>query len=189
MGAGKTNARNETRTASWFPPPMADSSRQALPASARGVAPREFLRDLSGRDAKRSLDRLGDRLVVERKPAVPRISSPTTPPTILSTAPARSFTQPKSSAVSLGRIDELESRNLRPSSSRIPKLGVLIKPATLFKFRKALVDRKYHLLFSSSSHRRKAGPKGPSAELIATIVEMKRRSTLIGYSSGTPRTR
>src|ERR1700674_4718031 len=32
---------------------------------------------------------------------------------------------------------------------RIPKLGVLIKPATLFKFHKALVDRKYRLLFSS----------------------------------------
>jgi hypothetical protein len=31
---------------------------------------------------------------------------------------------------------------------RIPKLGVLIKPAKLFKFYKALVDRKYRLLFS-----------------------------------------
>ena len=43
---------------------------------------------------------------------------------------------------------------------RIPKLGVLIKPATLIKFHKALVDRKYRLLFSSSSHRCKPGPKG-----------------------------
>ena len=33
---------------------------------------------------------------------------------------------------------------------RIPKLGALIKPATLFRFHKALVDRKYRLLFSSS---------------------------------------
>ena len=47
---------------------------------------------------------------------------------------------------------------------RIPKLGVLVKPATLLKFHKALVDRKYRLLFSSSSHRRKPGPKGPSPE-------------------------
>src|SRR5439155_14329366 len=47
---------------------------------------------------------------------------------------------------------------------RIPKLGALVKPATLFKFHKALVDRKYRLLFSSSSRRRKPGPKGPSAE-------------------------
>jgi putative transposase len=36
------------------------------------------------------------------------------------------------------------------SPRRIPKLGVLVKPATLFKFHKALVDRKYRLLFSSS---------------------------------------
>jgi hypothetical protein len=56
------------------------------------------------------------------------------------------------------------------SPRRIPKLGVLIKPATLFKFHNALVDRKYHLLFSSSYRRRKPGPKGPSAELIATII-------------------
>ena len=41
------------------------------------------------------------------------------------------------------------------SPRRIPKLGVLIKPATLFKFHNALVDRKYRLLFSSSYRRRK----------------------------------
>ena len=63
---------------------------------------------------------------------------------------------------------------------RITKLGALIKPATLFKFHKALVGRKYRLLFSSSSHRRKPGPKGPSAELIAAIVEMKRRNPRFG---------
>jgi putative transposase len=34
------------------------------------------------------------------------------------------------------------------SPSRIAKLGALIKPATLLKFHKALVDRKYRLLFS-----------------------------------------
>ncbi len=66
------------------------------------------------------------------------------------------------------------------NSRRIPKLGALIKPATLFKFHKALVDRKYHLLFSSLSHRRKPGPKGPSPDLIAAIVEMKRRNPRFG---------
>ena len=55
---------------------------------------------------------------------------------------------------------------------RIPKLGVLIKPATLFKFHRILVDGKYRSLFSSRSRRRKPGPKGPSPELIAAIVEM-----------------
>ena len=66
------------------------------------------------------------------------------------------------------------------SPRRIPKLGALVKPATLFKFHKALVDRKYHLLFSCSANRRKPGPKGPSAELIAAIVEMKRRNPRFG---------
>jgi putative transposase len=66
------------------------------------------------------------------------------------------------------------------SPSRIPKLGALIKPATLLKFHKALVERKYRLLFSSSSHRRKPGPKGPSPELIAAIVDMKRRNPRFG---------
>ena len=66
------------------------------------------------------------------------------------------------------------------SSRRIPKLGALVRPATLLKFHRALVDRKYRLLFSSSSHRRKPGPKGPSALLIAAIVEMKRRNPRFG---------
>ena len=63
---------------------------------------------------------------------------------------------------------------------RIPKLGALIKPATLLKFHKALVDRKYRLLFSSSSPRRKPGPKGPPMELIAAILELKRSNPKFG---------
>jgi putative transposase len=63
---------------------------------------------------------------------------------------------------------------------RISKFSVVLSPATLFKFHKVLVDRKYRQLFSSSSHRRKPGPKGPSAELIAVIVEMKRRNPKFG---------
>src|SRR6202795_2058338 len=67
------------------------------------------------------------------------------------------------------------------SPRRIAKVDALVKPATLFKFQRALTDRKYRLLFSSSSHRSKPGPKGPSAELIAAIVEMKRRNPRFGY--------
>src|SRR5712692_4820350 len=48
------------------------------------------------------------------------------------------------------------------SPRRIPKLSVILNPSTLFKFHKALVDRKYRLLFSSSFRPRKPGPKGPS---------------------------
>jgi hypothetical protein len=66
------------------------------------------------------------------------------------------------------------------SPRRIPKVGLLIKPATLLKFHKALVDRKYRLLFSSRCRRRKPGPKGPSAELIAAIVELKRPNSRFG---------
>src|ERR1700756_4569853 len=57
------------------------------------------------------------------------------------------------------------------SPHRIPKLSAIIKPATLFKFHKALVHRKYRLLFSSSHRKRKPGPKGPSTQLIAAIIE------------------
>jgi transposase InsO family protein len=63
---------------------------------------------------------------------------------------------------------------------RIPKLAVIFKPATLLKFHKTLVDGKYCRLFSSSGHPRKPGPKGPSAQLIAAIVEMKRRNPKFG---------
>jgi len=66
------------------------------------------------------------------------------------------------------------------SPGRIAKLAAVLKPATLFKFHKALVDRKYRLLFSSAYRRRKPGPKGPSAELIAAIIELKRRNPRFG---------
>ena len=66
------------------------------------------------------------------------------------------------------------------SPHRIPKLSASLKPATLFKFHKALVHRKYRLLFSSSCRRRKPGPKGPSAQLIAAIFEMKHRNPKFG---------
>jgi putative transposase len=66
------------------------------------------------------------------------------------------------------------------SPRRIAKLGVLVKPATLLKFQDALVARKCRRLFVYSRHRRKPGPKGPSAELIAAIVEIKRRNPRFG---------
>jgi hypothetical protein len=66
------------------------------------------------------------------------------------------------------------------SPRRIAKLGGLMKPATLLKFHKVLVDQKYRLLFSSSHPRRKPGPKGPSAELVAAIVALKTRNPRFG---------
>jgi putative transposase len=67
------------------------------------------------------------------------------------------------------------------SPRRIPKLARIVKSATLFRFHKGLVDRKYHILFSSAGRPRKPGPKGPSVELIAAIVEMKQRNPKFGY--------
>jgi ribosomal protein L32E len=69
-----------------------------------------------------------------------------------------------------------------------PRLGALVKPATLFKFHQALVEGKY----SSSSQRRHPVPKGPSPELIAAIVEMKQRNprfdcVRIAQAGGSPR--
>ena len=67
------------------------------------------------------------------------------------------------------------------SPHRLPKLSPIVKSATLLRFRKALIDRKYRALFSSSGRPCKPGPKGPSAELIAAIVQMKRRNPKFGY--------
>ena len=64
---------------------------------------------------------------------------------------------------------------------RIPKLAGMLTPATLLKYHKALVDRKYRLLFSSSPRRRKPGPKGPSSAVIAAIIDMKTRNPKFGY--------
>jgi hypothetical protein len=53
------------------------------------------------------------------------------------------------------------------------------QPATLLRFHRALVRRKYRLLFSGKP-RCCTGPKGPSEELIAVVLEMKRRNPRVG---------
>jgi hypothetical protein len=63
---------------------------------------------------------------------------------------------------------------------RISKVAKIIKPSTLLKFHKALVKRKYQLLFSPKRHG-KPGPKGPSKELIQAIIDMKTRNPGYGY--------
>ena len=44
---------------------------------------------------------------------------------------------------------------------QVAKLAAILKPATLLRFHKALVCRKYRRLLSSAGTRRKPGPKGP----------------------------
>ena len=62
---------------------------------------------------------------------------------------------------------------------RIRKAAVVLKPATLTKFRRALQSRNYHRLFSSRKNA-KPGPKGPSDDLVRVIVELKRRNARFG---------
>ena len=66
------------------------------------------------------------------------------------------------------------------SPRRVTKLAAVLKPATLLRFHKALVDSKYRRLFSSTGAQAKPGPKGPSEELIAAIIEMKLRNPRFG---------
>jgi len=63
---------------------------------------------------------------------------------------------------------------------RVAKVATILKPATLLRFHKALVDRKYRRLFSSARTRRKRGPKGPTLEIISAILEMKFRNPRFG---------
>ena len=63
---------------------------------------------------------------------------------------------------------------------RLSKMAVAIKPATLLRFHKALVNRKYSKLFSAKTTK-KPGPKGPSHEIINLILEMKQRNPRFGY--------
>src|SRR5450759_1581557 len=65
------------------------------------------------------------------------------------------------------------------SPKRLPKIAIGIRPSTLLRFHRALIQRKYRLLFTSAA-RRRPGPKGPSKELIAAILEMKRRNPRFG---------
>ena len=63
---------------------------------------------------------------------------------------------------------------------RIARLAIVVKLSSLRKFHKALVERQYRRLFSSSRHRGRPGPMGPCPELIAAIVDMKRRNPHFG---------
>src|SRR6201981_3694451 len=54
--------------------------------------------------------------------------------------------------------------------SRLRRVAIAFKPSTLLSFHRALVHRKYRLLFSQK-HKTKPGPKGPKSDLIRAVVE------------------
>jgi transposase InsO family protein len=62
---------------------------------------------------------------------------------------------------------------MRPS--RLIRSAIVLKPSTLLHLHQILTKRKYQLLFSPKCMR-KPGPKGPSKELIDTIVATKERN-------------
>ena len=62
---------------------------------------------------------------------------------------------------------------VRPT--RLLRSAIVLKPSTLLGLHKAMSKRKYRMLFSPK-RRRKPGPKGPSAELIRAVVEMKQHN-------------
>ena len=62
---------------------------------------------------------------------------------------------------------------LRPTL--LLRSAIVLKPSTLLGLHKAMSKQKYRILFSPN-RRRKPGPKGPSAELVHAVVEMKQRN-------------
>lgn len=65
------------------------------------------------------------------------------------------------------------------SPRRWRTMAVVVKTSTLLRLHRALVKRKYRLLYSPRRCGR-PGPKGPSRELIDAVVEMKRRNPYFG---------
>jgi transposase InsO family protein len=77
------------------------------------------------------------------------------------------------------------SGNLRPSDlavaglcallmspRRLVRAAIVFKPSTLLRLHRALTQRKYRRLFSSTGQT-KPGPKRPSQDVIAAVVDMK----------------
>src|SRR3989449_6058195 len=61
---------------------------------------------------------------------------------------------------------------MRPG--RMIRSAIVLKPSTLLSLHRALTQRKYRRLFSSTVLT-KPGPKGPTQDGISAVVDMKRR--------------
>src|SRR5713226_9174428 len=57
---------------------------------------------------------------------------------------------------------------------RLVRAAIVVKPSTLLSLHRALIQRKYRRLFSSNGPT-KPGPKGPSQDIVAAVVNMKQR--------------
>lgn len=56
---------------------------------------------------------------------------------------------------------------MRPA--RLLRAAIILKPATILRFHREMVKRKYRLLFTPNTCG-KPGPSGPSAELVSAIL-------------------
>ena len=63
--------------------------------------------------------------------------------------------------------------------TRLRRAAIALKPSTVLHFHRALVQRKYRLLFSPK-RRVKPGPTGPNPDVIRAIVDMKQRNPTWG---------
>jgi len=61
---------------------------------------------------------------------------------------------------------------MRPG--RLIRSAIVLKPSTLLRLHRALIQRKYRRLFSPNRSTRPV-PKGPSQDVIAAVVDMKQR--------------
>ena len=62
---------------------------------------------------------------------------------------------------------------MRPG--RLIRSAIVLKPSTVLRLHRALMQRKSRRLFSSNGPTR-PGPKGPSRDVIAAVVDMKQRN-------------
>jgi len=62
---------------------------------------------------------------------------------------------------------------------RLLHSAIVLKPSTLLRLHRTLIQRKYRRLFSSNMLRM-PGPKGPTPEIIAAVVDMKQRNPTWG---------
>src|SRR6266487_3556755 len=58
---------------------------------------------------------------------------------------------------------------------RLIRSAIVLKPSTLLRLHRALTTRKYRLLFSTKAPTM-PGAKGPNQEVVAAVVDMKRRN-------------
>ena len=63
---------------------------------------------------------------------------------------------------------------------RLTRAAIIVKPATILAFHRALVQRKYSRLFGRPHHK-KPGRKGPSLELVRFVLASKAANPKFGY--------